>query len=284
MVTKKFLESYPLLKKYSVIFDTLTYTNYVQKGSIGHLKKISINMSCNICGNTQTFNMENDYEHYSVERKLLSSPIGKIFELRYLCASCNGCRHTFFVEFGTDRKSKKGIKTFKGWVRKIGQHPSWEITIKKNLKKALEKDSGLYKKGLVCESQSYGIGAYAYYRRVTENVIDALLSSITGLLDDDEKEKYEKALEKVKETRVAEKKIKLVKNLIPSSLQPGGINPLQVLYSALSKGIHKSSDEECLQIADAIKNTLTYLLEEIRRRSKETFVFTKGMRTLLDDK
>ncbi len=33
-----------------------------------------------------------------------------------------------------------------------------------------------YRKGLICENHSYGVGAYSYYRRIIENVIDDLLN------------------------------------------------------------------------------------------------------------
>ena len=284
MITKQFLETYPLLRKYIVTFDKEVHFEGGNRGTIANLPQPPINLYCQNCKGVQIFNMENEYENYSVDSPFRHSPVGKIFELRYKCASCNGFRYFFFVEFGIDRAPDKDSQTFTGWVRKIGQSPPWEIDINKSLEKALGKDSTLYKKGLACESQSYGIGSYAYFRRITENIIDELLGSISGLIDPDDQKKYQEAIEKVKKTRVTEEKIELVQDLLPSSLRPNGINPLKSLHSALSDGIHNKTDEECFELADTIKTILTYLLEEIRTREDKAKKFTDKMKKLLSQK
>lgn len=291
MITKLFLETYPLLRKLPTTFTKL---RYVQGGIYGtyitNLPKPALNLQCKTCNSMQTFNMENDFDHFTLNPNKLNrslesySPLGKIFEMRYLCASCENYRYIFFIEFGIDRSPAEDSNTFSGWLRKIGQSPPWEIDIDTNLEKALGKNAELYKKGLVCESQSYGIGSYSYFRRITENIIDELLDSITGLLDEKDKEEYKKALEKVKNTRVTEQKIELVQDLLPVSLQPNNINPLKSLHSALSDGIHNKTDDECLELADTIKTILIYLLEESRNRNDKAKFFTDKMKKLLDKK
>jgi hypothetical protein len=289
MITKQFLETYPLLRKLPVTFERVYHTQYggIKGTYINNLPKPAINLYCKICNSLQTFNMENDFEHFSLKSGLSFekyTPLGKILEARYLCASCNQHRYTFYIEFGTDKTPKKDAETFSGWIRKIGQSPPSEINIDKNLEKELGKEASLYKKGLVCESQSYGIGAYAYFRRITETTIDELLDSITNLIDEQDKEEYEKALEKVKKTRVTEEKIELVQDLLPSSLKPDGYNPLKALHAALSDGIHNKTDEECLELADTIRTVLVYLLEEIRNHKERSKRFSERMKKLLKEK
>lgn len=285
MITKQFLETYPLLRKYPVTFDKPSYSQFGTRGTIYDLPKPALNLFCKNCRGLQTFNMENDFEHFSLKTNMpLSSPVGKILEMRYLCASCGQYRYIFYIEFGVDRKPKEDAQTFSGWIRKIGQSPPWEIDIDRTLERALGNDKELYKKGLVCESQSYGIGSYAYFRRITENIIDELLNSISDLIDEKDKKQYEQALEKVKKTRITEEKIELVQDLLPLSLQPNGLNPLKLLYSALSDGIHNKSDEECLELADTIKTVLIYLLEEIKNRGNRTKQFSEKMKKLLKQK
>lgn len=284
MITKQFLETYPLLRKYAVTFDKLVHYQFGTKGAITNLPIPAINLYCKSCQNIQTFKMENSYAHFSVDAPVRHSPVGKIFEMRYLCASCSDFRHIFYVEFGVDRTPNEDSKTFSGWIRKIGQFPPWEIDIDKNLEKALGKDAELYKKGLVSESQSYGIGSYSYFRRITENIIDELLDSITTLLDEKDKESYKQALSKVKNTRVTEEKIELVQDLLPESLKPNGVNPLKSLHSALSEGLHSKTDDECLELADSIKTILVYLLDEVRNRNAKAKQFTDKMKKLLEKK
>lgn len=285
MITKLFLETYPLLRKLHITYDKYYHDNYGNvKGSIYNLPKPALNMFCRVCNSMQTFNMENEFRHFSVDKITNHDPLEKVFEMRYICASCKKYRYIFYVEFGIDKKPSHKAEKFGGWIRKIGQLPPWEIDIDKNLEKVLGSDSDLYKKGLVNESQSYGIGAYSYFRRITENIIDELLESILPIIDPEDREKYREALEKVKETRATVKKIELIQDLLPVSLQPNGYNPLKSLHSALSDGLHNKMDDECLESADTIKTVLIYLLEEIRSRNEKASKFTEKMKKLLGEK
>jgi hypothetical protein len=284
MITKDFLQTYPILKRMKVTYDRFYSSQFGTKGSISDVARPPINMHCKICKSEQTFNMDHLFEHFDVQNISRIPPLGKIFEMRYVCASCKSYRHYFYVEFGLDSQPKSDAKTFTGWVRKVGQRPPWEIKINKSLEKALGTKSKTYKNGLICESQSYGIGAYAYFRRITEVVIDELLESINELIDEKSQKEYVAALKKVKKTRVTEEKIKLVEDLLPSTLQPDGYNPLKALYSALSDGLHNKSDEDCLEKAEAIKEILIYLLEQIEVHKHKSKRFSEKMKKLLEKK
>lgn len=280
MITKEFLETYSLYRKYplKLKYHDIYFTD---------IAKPAINLYCSFCKSIQTFNLVNEYWENLVDNlgEADRVPIwGQNIRAVYNCSACTRVGYTFFLEFITTGKDKQDENIYTGYVWKVGQTPAWEIDIDKSLERALGADSALYKKGLVCESQSYGIGAYSYFRRITENIIDELLSSISDLIDEKEKEKYESALLQVKKTRVTEDKIELVQDLLPTSLQPDGLNPLKSLHSALSEGLHSKTDEECLELADTIKTILIYLLEEIRSRSDKAKSFTDKMRKLLDSK
>jgi hypothetical protein len=281
MADKKFLETYPLYKKLNIKISQYT-------GDFGDMPKPAINLNCKYCDSIQTFNMVNEYWENEADTSMAGRHIGiwgKTVRALYECSACNEGKYIFFIEFvktGTVKEEDSTLDT--GYVRKVGQNPPWEIDIESNIEKALGKDAELYKKGLVSESQSYGIGSYAYFRRITENIIDDLLDSILALIHEEEKDKYKQALEKVRETRITEEKIELVQDLLPTSLQPNGINPLKSLHAALSDGIHNKTDDECLDLADTIKTILIYLLEEIRNRNDKAKLFTDKMKKLLDKK
>ncbi|MDZ7680350.1 MAG: hypothetical protein U5J63_01245 [Fodinibius sp.] len=102
--------------------------------------------------------------------------------------------------------------------------------------KNYQESSRHYKKGLICESQGYGIGAFSYYRRIVED-IDDLLDEISSLLKGEELDKYQEALQKTKKTNVTQDKIELVKDLLPQILRPDNMNPLSTLHSTLSEGL-----------------------------------------------
>lgn len=196
------------------------------------------------------------------------------FSLEYQCTGCKQQRFWFWIEVSTEPK----------WIRKIGQVPPWSIKTDKNLEKLVSAHQEHYRKGLICESQGYGIGAYAYYRRIVEEIIDELLESIESLIEPSEKENYLNSLEEMKKTIVAKEKIALVKDLLPSILRPEGFNPLSILHSSLSDGIHNESDEKCLEFAQHIREVLVFLTTQIAIHRESSKLFTESMRKILERK
>ncbi|WET51545.1 hypothetical protein PYS58_10440 [Chryseobacterium indologenes] len=265
MITKEFIEEYSLFRKLklSTPLDNFLY----------HWQKVPINMQCNHCNSIQTFNLVNNYgfispggpQNYANDR---------VVPLQYKCESCQKFERYFYVYVNSELNE----------VYKVGQYPEWEIKIDKGLQKTLNKHSDNFRKGLVCESQGYGIGAFAYYRRITEDIIDELLDSIQDLIDEENKEKYLAALEKTKQTRVTQEKIELIKDLLPSILKPNGVNPLGVLHSELSGGLHSESDEICLEKANHVKSILTFLINQVLKSKEDAKSFTESMKFLLDKK
>lgn len=262
MPNKEFLETYPLLKKFK--YDVPSYLSGIDTPAI--------HIHCKKCRSDQTYNMNNSFtENYSC---VYESSKGKIVRLVYECTSCHKNRAIFFIMLDVKLE----------YVQKIGQYPPWQIDINKNLEKMLGKHATSFKNGLVCESQSYGIGAFAYYRRIVEDIMDELLDSIIGLIPEQNRLQYEKALAATKKTNVAQEKIALVKDLLPSILRPDGHNPLSVLHKQLSKGLHAESDEECLEVAGSIREILTFLVNRIIQTKESAKSFTTGMKKILDKK
>jgi hypothetical protein len=259
-MNKEFLENFSLFRKYE----------FTVPATLDKIPRPAINMVCRNCGSIQTFNMINSYNefHGSI------NPTSKDQKVRilYLCQSCRNFTRQFNVYISSDLD----------YVYKFGQYPEWEIKIDKILENVLGKHAKTFRKGLVCESQGYGIGAFAYYRRITEEIIDDLLDSILELIDEEHKEEYKVALEKTKQTRVTQDKIELVKDLLPSILKPTGMNPLGVLHSELSEGLHAESDQACLENANHIKSILTFLINQIIHSKESAKVFSESMKTLLE--
>lgn len=259
-MNKEFLEDYSLFRKFE----------YSVPATLDKIPRPAINMLCSKCGSNQTFNMTNSYgEFYS-----FVNPPSKDQKVRlmYQCQSCRNFTRQFDVYISPNLD----------YIYKFGQYPEWEIKIDKNLERALDKHSKTFRKGLVCESQGYGIGAFAYYRRITEEIIDELLDSILDLIDEEHKSEYIIALEKTKQTRVTQDKIDLVKDLLPPILKPNGMNPLGVLHSELSEGLHAESDQDCLGNANHIKSILTFLINQIIQSKESAREFSESMKTLLE--
>lgn len=265
MPNKKFLEEYPLYRKYK--------GNNVPS-TLDKFPKVKINMHCDRCTSNQTFVMTNEYwEPFGYTN--YPSP-GTGLRLQYLSSHCDKFERLFLVKVDESNPST--------WLMKIGQFPAWEIAGDVNIERLLGDHSDYYKKGLICESQGYGIGAFGYYRRIVEEVIDELLDEISDLLSGDELKKYNEALVKTKKTIVTSDKIDLVKDLLPPILRPEGMNPLSALHGALSEGLHAESDEECLELAQHCREIIVFMVNQVAASKKAAKSFTSSMRALLEKK
>jgi len=262
MPDKEFLEEYPLFRKLKAKLPA-TLDNY---------PKVPINMKCSVCDSMQTFNMINNYSELFHHNNYPAN--NTLIRLDYLCQSCKSFHRQFNIYINEALDA----------VCKVGQFPEWEIKLDKNLEKTLGKHSSTFRKGLVCEAQGYGIGAFAYYRRITEQIIDELLDSINDLIDEENKEKFKVALEQTKTTRVTQEKIDLVKDLLPSILRPNNMNPLGILHSKLSEGLHAETDENCLEIAAHVREILTFLVNQVIQSKSSASKFTDSMKAILDKK
>lgn len=273
MLTAEFFEKYPLYRK----FKTEPLPDDFQK-----VKIPAISLFCPVCQSQNTFtgklSLVGKYKNFDPTRhQLLPNLADKIASAQYICASCQNYSQFFQLYF--DKSLSVVIKT--------GQFPAWSVLVEKNLSTILGEHEDVYRRGLICEGQGYGIGAYAYYRRIVESIIDKLLNSIHDLLDESDKALYEQALKKTQEGIVAQEKIALVKDLVPKSLRPNNMNPLSLLHDRLSEGIHAMTDEECLEIAGDIREVITYLVEQINlaaQTKKSSQHFTESMRNLLERK
>ncbi len=263
MPDKAFLETYPLYRKLKI--EKLATT-------LDRLPKVNINMPCPNCETNQTFVMANEYYDTFSYTNFPSEGAG--LRVVYICTHCQKFQRLFFIKIDDDLK----------WIMKVGQYPSWEVKGDPNVEKLLGKHADYFKKGLVCESQGYGIGAFGYYRRIIEEIIDDLLTEIGDLLSGPELTQYQHALAQTKKTIVTQDKIDLVKDLLPPILRPNGMNPLSVLHSTLSEGLHAESDEACLEHAEACRKILVFLVNQVAASKETSREFTDSMRKLLDKK
>jgi len=258
MPNREFLEKYPLYRKFNMDLPDAT----------SGLERPAIHMHCPVCGSGQTFNMSTQY---SSNLKWNAPPRG-VARIVYQCTSCGEFNRYFILKFDAEEN----------YVMKVGQEPPWDISPDRTLEKMLDDHADYYKKGLICESHSYGIGAFSYYRRIVEEIIDELLTEIADLIAGEERERYLEALEQTRKMKIAQKKIDLVKDLLPSILRPDGMNPLSILHDVLSQGLHGESDEDCIELAMTVREILVFLVNQLTVTKTAATSFTESMRKLLD--
>jgi hypothetical protein len=268
MIPAEFFETWPLYKDF----------NYTAPTVFRELENIygPINMECEKCGH-QTF----EKTAVQLDQAAIRNPTGQSVQypdpkgtttvVYYTCASCKRFTYRFMFR----------ISEYPYSVTKVGQYPPWSIEVSAPVKKALGRHLPDYKKGLINESQGYGIGAFAYYRRIVEAIIDDLLNDIGEVIRTEiNYDDYKAKLATVRGSHSADAKIRVVKDLIPSILRPGHINPLGILHDALSQGIHSQSDEECLNLAGLIRESLVFLIDEVSRRKKSLQDYATSIGTI----
>ncbi len=264
---KRFLENLPLLTK-EVLDEPLKNKDVAIK---------FIDYDCDNCGTSRVFD----------NRRLLNTGGGAgIFKagtvlndeihygLHHFHFQCSACRTQiqFWIEYRQDNRI---------WVRKLGQYPPWKIEIERELDNFLGDEAVFFRKGKVCLSQSYGLGACAYFRRVLENEMEPLLK----LLIDKQSE------EGVDQQRIEEyrnicngkdfsSKTKLALQIAPKSLIIDGINPFKIIHDFLSKGIHSRTEEDCQVIAGKILNALEFVVMELNREKEHREKFIRSLKDL----
>lgn len=180
--------------------------------------------------------------------------------LEYRCSNCQHELKIFSVlalaQPGTDGRTRKCVK--------LGEMPAFGPPIPPLLIKIVGTDRELFLKGRRCESQGLGIASFAYYRRVIEDQKNRLFEQVikvARLLEPSSEIIAE--LERAKDEVQFTKSVGMIKAAIPQSLMISGHNPLTLLHSALSEGLHAHSDEECLEIAGEIRTVLACFAEKI---------------------
>lgn len=185
----------------------------------------------------------------------------------YLEYSCRHCKkeHKRFSIFTNLTPRKIGEETeMVCEVYKYGEYPTFGPPTPPRVLKLIGPDADLYLSGRRAESQSLGIGAYSYYRRVIDNQWSRLIDEILKVAKSIKSaEEVIRALEQAKGETQFQKAVDGLKDALPPALLINGHNPIKLLYSALSDGLHALSDEECLERATSIRVVLAELAEKL---------------------
>ena len=179
----------------------------------------------------------------------------------FSCVSCRKAHREYLVEQVLDDENIR--------IQKYGELPRLKLVRNRALQKFLKDDLDNYEKAIVCLSHEYGVAAFAYFRRIVENNIKALLDL---LQEDAQSSGSDKAildaLGDLRKDAPMSEKIKIANFALPNHLKPDGLNPLGRLYQVLSEGVHSLPDSECLQKAKATSECLEFLVSELASRAE----------------
>lgn len=198
-----------------------------------------------------------------------------------VCQSC-GENIDFLIKAESDtswyeRNGEKGINIY---LRKIGQFPPYSIIPNKVVDKYLTKeDSENYRKALLNLSVNYGIGAFAYFRRIIENEIKRIIKDISEM-DFEGSELIKEGYIKFQNDHQMSNLIDIVNKHLPKSLTDLGDNPIRLLYEQLSGGIHSFPEEECLEKAKTIDIILSYVIKKVNEEKYQITNVKEAMKKL----
>jgi hypothetical protein len=184
--------------------------------------------------------------------------------VRYVCRNCRRTVKTFSL--GVCRKGISGA----GAAMKYGELPEFGPPTPPRVITLIGPDRDMFLQGRRAENQGFGIGSFAYYRRVVDEQKGRIIHEIAKASAklDASKEMLEQLARAEKETQFSTA-IDQIKAGIPAALLIHGQNPLTLLHSALSESLHGHTDKECLEIAQEIRLVLTELADRISQALKE---------------
>jgi hypothetical protein len=201
-----------------------------------------------------------------------------LFFITYRCSNCRSTEKTFSLGALLKREAA-------GECYKFGELPEYGPPTAARLIKLIGPDRELFLKGRRCENQGLGIGAFVYYRRVVENqknrILDEIIKVATKL--GAETESID-ALEAAKAETQFSKALFNVKTAIPQALLINGQNPLTLLHSALSDGLHDRTDEHCLELASSVRVVLAELSERLSQALKDEAELNRAIARLMSPK
>lgn len=206
---------------------------------------------------------------------------GKINLSFLLSSTCQICGFRMDVTINLFSENQYAEDSFINLnLRKIGQLPAFERNPEKEvLNYLIEEDKENYKKALANLSMSYGIGAYAYLRRIIENEIKRLVQDISEL-EYENVSKVKAAWIEYESNRNMTSLIDSINPFLPKSLKEIGDNPIRTLYQQTSGGLHEFSEKVCIEKARDVDQLLRYVIKNVSSLKFEYKVAREAIKNL----
>jgi hypothetical protein len=203
-----------------------------------------------------------------------------------ICKSCKKYNIDFLLQIWSDEiipkreipsiskiieNHKNGAKdkTANIYIQKIGVYPEIKPSIDKTILKYFDREtSNWYFKAVKSLNENFGIGSFAYFRRIVEKELIQIINDLSHL-DSSDSLKIQGLLSKYNETDKIYLIYENIFEYLPSSLRGLGDNPFQLLYKQTSKGLHNLSESECLKRASNINILLKFVILKINEEKSE---------------
>jgi hypothetical protein len=225
------------------------------------------------CDGFRNFDPDNRSEELLVYEK---EPEVRDTFLLFVCRNCRRSAKKYAISYRYNFSSKELL------AEKLGEDPPLSFHVPARLRKLVGSELKKFKKGLGSEAHGFGVGAFAYYRQVVEDQKNRLFDEIIKVAQlGHPSSELIAELEEAKAETSFSSAVDKIKHAIPEALRiHGHHNPLTLLHSALSDGLHAGTDEECLEIAQDIRVILSDLSERLQNALKDNQELTKSVSRL----
>ena len=252
----------------------LTKRNYYPGGGVSGYEVISPEIQLHCA--SDTCNGVRFFRSTSQSMPNIGDDGYKFFYISYTCSNCRKYEKTFSLAAQREKKDLSGT------CYKFGELPEFGPPTPARLIKLVGPDRELFLKGRRCENQGLGVGAFVYYRRVVEGQKNRILDEIIKVARKlNAPDAQITLLEAAKTETQFSKSLGNVKDALPQSLLINGQNPLSLLHSALSDGLHARSDSECLEVASSVRVVLAELSERLAQALKDEAELNKALSRLM---
>jgi hypothetical protein len=300
---EEFLRTYGLYQEYLLIDDYINTTEHYSSPFefIGY----SFDYYCEIEEATKTFEIELDKgtnEHYGKlpgneipDEYFEDDKLNYTFKVIAKCRSCKKFHVDFFLNVYSDKPISNILNNFNNiafstrntanyedtriFVQKVGALPEIKELPSKLITKYFDRESNnWYYKGINSIANKFGVGSFAYFRRIIEKELIRIIEDIQSLPASHGKEIGELLEKHDSDSRIST----IYENIfphLPNSLKELGNNPIKLLYNQTSAGLHTFSEEECLKKAKTIRVLLDFVIKKINEEKSEI----KDIRNIIKD-
>ncbi|MCD7804485.1 MAG: hypothetical protein LUH03_04925 [Oscillospiraceae bacterium] len=169
-------------------------------------------------------------------------------------------------------------------IIKVGQYPALRDTQLFDTKKyrnILNENYKYYTLSISLYSEGVGIGAFVYLRRILEDIVEEVHQQCVAECNkrnSDTKLAFDEA--KYQSLHFNEK-ISYLENTYNKVIIPAEVEQVrEKLYGVLSKGVHESSEEECLELYPYVRCIIEVFLDDIIQRKERKKKIDLAMKKL----
>lgn len=208
-------------------------------------RKIVVNEKCDYCNQIRSFIYERSYVD-SKPTILFSNEHYVDDSVAMYCGECPECKEKHFAVFVSTDKGYESIGFYPGIFSRIEEVDEYSNILDEKQRKNLTMAIRSSRLGM-------SVGSFAYIRRLLESLVEKVL--IENAIPVDSNNQFKDLLRK------AEK----VTPIFPDELSEAKAG----LYSFLSEGLHKWTDEECARYYPIVEFAVFSILEFLKNQREK---------------